>query len=185
MKAPCDDFVRFILTRIEYPGVKTKQKIEQFTPLVQQAFTQFVKDLIDARLKSALERDNEPTEEASVEETTTEHRVDVEYPLHLFLDSKSMQASARYEDSSSFVVLAGSQAVKEESPHLPERYADLRAVLIGNGVLVDEGNTYRLTQDRTFRSSSAAAGVLLAASRNGFTTWKNADGRLLRDILKS
>ena len=184
MKDPSDDFVRFILTRIEYPGFKTKQKIEQFTPLVQQAFSQFVKDLIDARLKSALERDNEPTEEAVVEETTAEHKVDVEYPLHLSLDSKGISASARYEDKSSFVVLAGSQAVKEESPHLPERYADLRRVLIDDGVLVDEGNTYRLTQDQTFGSSSAAAGFLVAANRNGFTAWKDADGRLLRDIME-
>ena len=47
MRDPSDDFVRFILNRIEYPGQKTKQLVKQFTPLAQQAFTQLVKDLID------------------------------------------------------------------------------------------------------------------------------------------
>ena len=55
MKEPTEDFVRFVLTRIEYPGQKTRLRIKQFTPLVQEAFTQFVNDRIDARLKSALE----------------------------------------------------------------------------------------------------------------------------------
>ena len=184
MKNPSDDFVRFILTRIEYPGTRTKTRVEQFAPLVQQAFSQFIKDLIDARLKSALDRGNELPGEPALEEAATESGADVEYPLYLFLDSKGIQARARYDDARTFVVLAGSQAVKEENPSLPERYADLRRLLVDDGLLVDEGNTYRLTQDQTFNSSSAAASILVAANRNGYTAWEDADGQVLRDILE-
>ena len=182
MRNPCDDFVRFILNRIEYPGLKTKQLIKQFTPLVQQAFAQFVKDLIDARLKSALDRGNEPTEEPAVEETTTDERPAVEYPLHLLLDSKGIQARARYDDARSFLVLAGSQAVKDEVSSIPSSLADMRKALIDDGFLVDEGTTYRLTQDQSFNTPSGAASFLLAASRNELTAWKDAEGRTLRDI---
>ena len=136
MRNPCDDFVRFILTRIEYPGLKTKQLIKQFSPLVQQAFAEFVKDLIDARLKSALDRGNEQAEEPAVEETITDEHPAVEYPLHLLLDSKGIQARARYDDARSFVVLAGSQAVKDEFSSIPKRLADIRKALIDDGFLV-------------------------------------------------
>jgi hypothetical protein len=181
MRNPCDDFVRFILNRIEYPGLKTKQLIKQFTPLVQGAFAQFVKDLIDARLKSALDRGNEQAEEPAVEETTTDERPAVEYPLHLLLDSKGIQARARYDDARSFVVLAGSQAVKDEVYSIPKSLADMRKALIDDGFLVDEGTTYRLTQDQSFNTPSGAASFLLVASRNGLTAWKDAEGRTLRD----
>lgn len=186
MRKPCDDFVRLILTRIEYPGSKTKQRIEQFSPLVQEAFTQFVKDLIDARLKSALERGNELAEEPADEEMDTdEGSDDVEYPLHLLMNSKGVQARARYDGEGGFVVLSGSQAVKEERPSTPEQYAAMRKALMDEGVLVDEGTSLRLTSDQTFDTSSGAASFLLAASRSGLRVWRDAEGRLLRDLVKS
>ena len=182
MRNPSDDFVRFILTRIEYPGLKTKKLTKQFTPLVQQAFAQFVKDLIDARLKSALERGGELTEEPAVEKTTTDEPPAVEYPLHLFLDAKGIKARARYDDAGSFVVLAGSQAVKDEVSSIPKSLAAMRKALMDDGTLVDEGTTYRLTQDQSFRTPSGAASFLLAASRNGLTAWKDAEGLALSDL---
>ena len=182
MKNPTDDFVRFVLTRMEYPGSKTRQRIEQFTPVVQQAFTQFVKDLIDSRLKSALESGNEQREEATVKETTVEGTTDIEYPLYLFLDSQGVEARARCDDMNQFVVLAGSQAVKDERSSIPKRYADMRDALIKEGILVEEGSMYRLIQDQTFNSPSGAASFLLAASR-GPRIWKNVEGRVLSDIV--
>ena len=185
MRDPSDDFVRFILNRIEYPGQKTKQLVKQFTPLAQQAFTQLVKDLIDARLKSALDRGNELADEPAVEETTTDERpADVEYPLHLVVDSKGVQARARYDDKSSFVVLAGAQAVKDEGPTLPKRYRAMRKALIDDGILVDEGTKYRLTSDQTFNSPSGAASFLVAGNRNGLAFWRDAEGRRLGDIVE-
>ena len=184
MRDPSDDFVRFILTRIEYPGSKTKTRVQQFTSLVQQAFTQFVKDLIDARLKSALERGNEPKDESAHQETTAEPPANVKYPLDLLLDSNGVLAKARYEGGSTFIVLTGALAAKGDNPSLPERYVQMRTTLLQDGILVDQGNTYRLTQDQVFNSSSAAASILLASNRNGYTAWKDAQGRILRDILE-
>lgn len=188
MRSPGHDFVRFILTRIEYPGSRTKLLVEQFTPLVQQAFAQFVKDRIDARLKSALERGNElaeepAVEEPAVEEPTTAPPADVEYPFHLFLNSRGVEARARYDGRNSFVVLAGSQAVKDEKRSISSRIAHQRQTLIANGVLEDEGSTYRLIEDQTFRSPSGAAGFIVAANRTGLTTWKDAEGRVLKDLI--
>ena len=198
MRSPGHDFVRFILTRIEYPGSRTKLLVEQFTPLVQQAFAQFVKDRIDARLKSALERGNELAEEPAVEEPaveepvveepvveepTTERPADVGHPFHLFLNSGGVEAKARYDGRNSFVVLAGSQAVKDEKPTIRRWISDQRQTLIANGVLEDEGSTYRLLEDQTFRSSSGAASFIVAGNRTGLTTWKDAEGRVLKDLI--
>ena len=186
MRAPSDEFLKFILARIEYPGPKTKKLIAQFTPLVQQAFAQFVKDLIDARLKSALDRGNELADEPSAEESVTEEApADVEYPILLFLDSKGVKASARYDGEGSFVVLSGSQAVKDELPTLPDQYVAMRRALMENGILVDEGSMLRLTSDQTFRTSSGAACFLLAASRGGPRVWRDAEGRRLRELVAS
>ena len=182
MKNPSDDFVRFVLNRMEYPGPKTRQRIKQFTPLVQQAFTQFVKDLIDSRLKSALESGDEQREEATVEETAIEGSTDAEFPVFLFLNSQGIEASARCDDMNRFVVLAGSQAVKDELHSIPRRYADLRNTLIKDGILMDEGSKYRLLQDQTFSSPSGAASFLLAASR-GPKMWKDVEGRRLSEIV--
>jgi hypothetical protein len=51
--APSDDFVRFFASQV-YAGHKTKAVIEQFTPITNSAFHQFVSDRISDRLKSAL-----------------------------------------------------------------------------------------------------------------------------------
>ena len=186
MRSSSDEFVRFILARIEYPGLKTKKLIEQFTPLTQQAFSEFVKDLIDGRLKSALDRGNEITDEPVVEKTTTDEQpADVGYPIHLFLDTKGIQARARYDDARTFVVLAGSQAAKEVSPSIPERYAAMRKALMDDGILIDEDTALRLTADQTFNTSSGAACFIVAASRSGPATWRDVEGRLLRDLVAS
>lgn len=181
MRKPSDDFVRFVLTRMEYPGQKTRQRIQQFTPLVHQAFSQFVRDLIDSRLKSALEDGNRQPEEATVEETTVEDPTDAEFPIFLFLNSQGIEARARCDDVNRFVVLAGSQAVKDGRSSIPKRYADMRDALIKDGILVDEGSAFRLIQDQTFNSPSGAASFLLAASR-GPRIWKNIEGQTLSDI---
>lgn len=53
LKLPEPDFVRLILADF-YAGMKTQLVIEQFTPLVKQAFSAVINDQINARLKSAL-----------------------------------------------------------------------------------------------------------------------------------
>ena len=181
MRNSSDDFVRFILTRIEYPGPKTKRLIDQFTSLVQQAFAQFVKDLIDARLKSALDRGEERADEPA-ETDTDERSDDVEYPLHLFLNSKGVRARARYDGKGNFVVLSGSQVVKDETRHLSEKIAAMRKALLDDGTLADHGVTYEMTTDQTFKTPSGAGFFILATSVSGPRVWRDAEGRKLHDL---
>ena len=58
----------------------------------------------------------------------------------------------------------------------------MRANLLKNGVLIADGDAYRLSQDYVFTSPSTAAGVLLGSSSNGRDDWKAPDGRSLKEL---
>ncbi len=69
-------------------------------------------------------------------------------------------------------------SLKEHLPYVSE----LRAELLKNGVLVQDGNNFRFTQDYTFSSPSYASSVVLARSSNGRTDWKDANGKTLKQL---
>ncbi len=98
----------------------------------------------------------------------------------LLLKAKGIEARA-IDSPEGFVVRAGPTAVKIEVPSIHAYLAELRRALVGQGVLVDGGEVYRLAQDYTFNSPSTAAGVLLGRSANGRTEWKDAKGRSLKE----
>ena len=52
-ESPTEDFVRFCITNV-YSRPKTQTVIEQFAPVAKRAFHQFVNDILNERLKSAL-----------------------------------------------------------------------------------------------------------------------------------
>ena len=60
--------------------------------------------------------------------------------------------------------------------------SELRADLLKNGVLVEEGGALRFTQDYVFSAPSAASDIVLGGSTNGRTSWKDAKGRTLKEI---
>jgi hypothetical protein len=96
---------------------------------------------------------------------------------------KGKRIEARGQDTAEgFVVRAGSLAVKDEAPSIHDYLKELRRALLAQGVFVDEGTYYRLTQDYTFNSPSTAAGVLLGRSANGRTEWRDAQGHTLKEI---
>ena len=182
MKGPCDEFVRFVLNRIDYPGVRTKSRIEQFAPVVQQAFAQFVKDIIDARLKSALERGNEQPPDASVEDVQVAPVEIPAFPWYLFLKNRTgVQAQARQDDEG-FLLLAGSQVVKEEVTSISRSLSEFRQTMLRDGFIVDDGPVYRLTQDHRFDSPSGASSFVMGQGANGLYHWKNSDGVRLKDL---
>lgn len=95
-----------------------------------------------------------------------------------------------YESGGKFVVKAGSQAVKHETPsarnnpkfkHIP----NLRRDLIRKGVLKDAGVAYDFAKDYLFGSPGAASNTVLGASSNGLDVWKNKSGRSLGAIRKA
>lgn len=77
--SPTDAFVKF-LTKEVYSGMVTKNVIEDFRPMIQRAFAQYLTDAVNDRLKQALTPDipsvdmEQPTEERKdrVIETTDE-----------------------------------------------------------------------------------------------------------------
>ncbi len=99
----------------------------------------------------------------------------------LFLKAKGIEARG-VDGAEGFVVRSGSQAVKDEVASIHAYLSQLRQTLLAQGVLLDAGTSYRLTQDYTFNSPSTAAGVLLGRSANGRIEWKDAKGRTLREI---
>ena len=97
---------------------------------------------------------------------------------------KGVTASG-YEATQGFVVRSASQAVTESVPSMQQHVRgmfDLREELIGNGVLVREGDHYCFTQDYVFSSPSTAAAVVLGRSANGRIEWKDAGGRTLKAL---
>jgi hypothetical protein len=108
-------------------------------------------------------------------------KADAAHSPELFLRAKGIEARG-VDGSEGFVVRAGSRAVKTEVPSCHVYLVELRRSLVKQGVLVPDGDGYRLTQDYTFNSPSTAAGVLLGRSSNGRVEWKDAGGRTLKEI---
>lgn len=96
---------------------------------------------------------------------------------------KGVQATG-YEASQGFVVRAGSQAVVAVTNAFIKMTgaSELRADLLKNGVLVEEGGVLLFTQDYVFSAPSAASDIVLGGSTNGRTSWKDAKGRTLKEI---
>lgn len=72
LKAPSDDFVRHILSNV-YEGQKTQAVIDKFKPIVKDALNNYISELMNERITTALKPDvaqDQPTE--PVEQTPEE-----------------------------------------------------------------------------------------------------------------
>lgn len=101
--------------------------------------------------------------------------------LEFILSAKGITGKG-YEATTGFVVRAGSQAVKSETKSIHVYMSEMRRSLVEQGVFVDRGKYYEITQDYTFNSPSTAAGVLLGRAENGRTAWKTTDGHTLKSM---
>jgi hypothetical protein len=79
-------------------------------------------------------------------------------------------------NSGQFVVRRDSKARKQEAPSLQQTYKDLRAHLIETGVLAQDTDGLRFTQDYPFSAITRAAQVVSGTPVNGRTVWKLKDG---------
>jgi hypothetical protein len=102
----------------------------------------------------------------------------------LYLKGRGIEARG-YEAPEGFVVLSGSLATKDTVPSIGRWFVDQRNSLMERGILIADTDTVKLSQDYTFDSPSAAAGVLLGRNVNGRTEWKDEDGRTLKQIQTS
>jgi hypothetical protein len=83
------------------------------------------------------------------------------------------------EQDGEFVVLAGSQALKDAG-YAQNTYAELKAELVAKTVLAatKSNDTYEFKQAYAFKSPSAAAAIVLDRNSNGRTEWKLKDSKL-------
>ncbi|WP_101913162.1 type I restriction endonuclease [Megasphaera vaginalis (ex Bordigoni et al. 2020)] len=56
---PSEEFVRLILNRGIYEGMKTQAVVEKYQPLVKRAFNLVISEIINDRLKSAISKESE------------------------------------------------------------------------------------------------------------------------------
>lgn len=61
----------------------------------------------------------------------------------------------------------------------------IRNELISNNILVQKKDSYVLIKDFLFKSPSSASSVVLGRSSNGWTEWKNKQGKTLDDIYRN
>jgi hypothetical protein len=99
----------------------------------------------------------------------------------LTIEAKGIKASG-HEDAKGFVVVKGSQLVKEEVPSISENISALRKDLLAQGVIVDNGSHYVFTQDQVFNSPSKAAGVIQGRTANGRKDWRNNEDKTLKEL---
>lgn len=82
-----------------------------------------------------------------------------------------------------YVVRKGSQARKDNTQSITHTYVAIRAFLIEEGILKDDGEFYVFTQDHRFPSPSAASNVVLGRQSPGPRMWVDSDNRSLRGIV--
>jgi hypothetical protein len=99
----------------------------------------------------------------------------------LFLNGRNVKAEGDLIDDG-FVVFKGSQVKKETTPSCHEYLINLRQKLIQNEILIEKNDNYEFVQDYVFNSPSTAGGVILGRSTNGWTKWKNKDGKTLDEL---
>lgn len=99
----------------------------------------------------------------------------------LYLRARGIEARG-YETPQGFVVLAGSQAAKDEVRSIHGYLTEMRRTLVEKGILRAEGPHLLLKQDYSFDSPSGASGVLLGRSSNGREEWEDEKGRTLKEI---
>ena len=81
-----------------------------------------------------------------------------------------------------FVVFIDSRVKATTVPSCHNFLINLRNELIQSGILVQDGETYRFTEDYIFSSPSTAGGVILGRSTNGWTKWRNVNGKTLDEM---
>ena len=82
------------------------------------------------------------------------------------------------------VVLAGSQAVLKERPS-SQKYPwafNMRQKLREEGALIEKADHLLFTHDVEFSSPSAAAAVIHGGHANGLISWKNKNGKTLKEL---
>ena len=102
----------------------------------------------------------------------------------LICKGMGIQAEGEYTEDG-FVVFANSTAKIKETKTIGSWISKLRSKLIEEGILAEEKDVYRFTQNHIFSSPSGAAGTILGRSANGWELWKYSNGKTLSEVIRS
>ena len=115
--------------------------------------------------------------------TGSENLIDAKSNLEVYLNIKGIEAKA-IQTNEGLVVLKGSEVAVHATKNYG--YATLRDKLILNGVILKTSNEKMIfAKNHLFTSASGAASVIVGYSANGRSTWKNEDGKSIKEIEKS
>lgn len=98
-----------------------------------------------------------------------------------FIKAKGLESTGIYT-SEGMIVLEGSQVAKTEAPSIHEYLHNLRSEKLQENAIIDKGDYFEVSQKITFSSLSTAAGFVLGRSANGWSEWKNVDGKTINEI---
>ncbi len=102
----------------------------------------------------------------------------------LYCRGKEAIAQGELSDSG-FVVFKGSKANAELTKTAGTWIEGIRKKLIDSNIISLQGNTYIFNEDYVFGSPSAAAAAVLGRRANGWTEWKNSDGKSIDEIYRA
>ncbi len=64
---PTDDFIKFILSKGVYDGVKTQNVIDKYRPILKKSLNSFINEFVNKRLQNALNTTNESKKDEHIE----------------------------------------------------------------------------------------------------------------------
>lgn len=101
----------------------------------------------------------------------------------LYCKGKNAMAEGELTDDG-FVVLKNSIANLEETKTAGTWVIGMRKKLKDDNILIEEKNVFIFSEDFIFGSPSAAAAAVLGRRANGWTEWKNKDGKTIDEIYR-
>lgn len=90
LDSPSDDFTKLILSSI-YDGQKNQKVIEKFKPIIKKSFNSFINELLNQKISSALNIENEKSSDSSDSMNESENAADIE-PQKIITTPEEIQA---------------------------------------------------------------------------------------------
>lgn len=101
----------------------------------------------------------------------------------LYCKGKDASAQGEMIDDG-FVVLKGSKANKDETKTAGTWVTGMRKKLFDDKILIPTDGVFVFAEDFVFGSPSAAAAAVLGRRANGWTEWKDKDGKTIDEIYR-
>lgn len=98
-----------------------------------------------------------------------------------FCKGKTSLAEGQLVDDG-FLVYKGGKCALEETPSAPSWIRNLRLKLIEQKILLEENGLLVFQEDYIFNSPSAAGVTVKGRATNGWTAWKNKEGKTLDEL---